>query len=209
MTNVRGQNHDAHIPESDLVSAANGELTAQRASEVRLHLDSCWNCRTRMKQLEEAITDFVCAHQDLLDPMLPSADGPRALLKAHLEQLASAPAPGLLDRLSDFLLHGNRLGWMGGAMAVFCGGLFILGVKQVTEQTYRLTPDPSITPGVIALVSEAELCATPEQVAHIIPASVGRQVFDHYGIERPKAKAYELDYLIAPELGGADDPRNF
>jgi len=38
---------------------------------------------------------------------------------------------------------------------------------------------------------------------------VGRQVFDHYGIDRPRPRDYELDYLIAPELGGADDPRNY
>ena len=43
----------------------------------------------------------------------------------------------------------------------------------------------------------------------VIPAGVGRQVFDHYGIDRPGARAYELDYLIAPELGGADDPKNY
>ena len=43
----------------------------------------------------------------------------------------------------------------------------------------------------------------------MISASVGRQVFDHYGIDRPKPRDYELDRLIAPELGGSDDPRNF
>ncbi|MGH9594234.1 MAG: hypothetical protein ACRD5L_14175, partial [Bryobacteraceae bacterium] len=42
-----------------------------------------------------------------------------------------------------------------------------------------------------------------------IPASMGRKVFEEYGIGNPGERAYELDYLIAPELGGSDDIRNF
>src|SRR3954470_17093250 len=85
------QNQNSHVPEQDLVMAANGELVPQRSGEVRQHLDSCWNCRTRMKQLEDAITGFVRAHQDSLESSLPPAEGPRALLKAQLAALAAAP----------------------------------------------------------------------------------------------------------------------
>jgi len=206
--NLPGENHNTHIPEPDLVMAANGELSSQRAAEVRCHLDSCWNCRTRMKQLEDAITGFVRAHQESMENALPPADCPRALLKAQLAQLAAAPAATRMDRFADYLQGGNRLGWVGGAMAAIALVLFFTGVKQVTDQTYRLTPDPQLTPGATLNVSTAEVCAAAE-TPHMIPASVGRQVFDHYGIDRPKPKAYEMDYLIAPELGGADDPRNF
>jgi len=38
---------------------------------------------------------------------------------------------------------------------------------------------------------------------------VGRKVFEEYGIRDPGQHAYELDYLIDPELGGSDDIRNF
>jgi hypothetical protein len=72
-----------------------------------------------------------------------------------------------------------------------------------------VVPDPVLTPGATAAISQEQLCQMPVNEARVIPASVGRLVFDHYGIDRPRPRDYELDYLIAPELGGADDPSNY
>jgi hypothetical protein len=35
-----------------------------------------------------------------------------------------------------------------------------------------------------------------------------RRVFEEYGIRNAQLDAYEVDYLITPELGGASDIRN-
>ena len=35
-----------------------------------------------------------------------------------------------------------------------------------------------------------------------------RKVFEMYGVTPPQPDAYEVDYLITPELGGATDIRN-
>jgi len=37
---------------------------------------------------------------------------------------------------------------------------------------------------------------------------VRKQVFQEYGIPGAKPEAYEVDYLVTPALGGADDLRN-
>jgi hypothetical protein len=42
----------------------------------------------------------------------------------------------------------------------------------------------------------------------IVPASLQRRVFEEYGISGAEPRAYEVDYLITPALGGADDIRN-
>jgi len=41
-----------------------------------------------------------------------------------------------------------------------------------------------------------------------VPVSLKRKVFEEYGVTPPQPDAYEVDYLITPELGGATDIRN-
>ena len=59
--------NEQHIPHSELVAATDGELSEQRAAEVREHLEACWKCRTEMKEIEESITEFVRAHQGAME----------------------------------------------------------------------------------------------------------------------------------------------
>jgi len=198
---------DQHISHSELVAVSDGELDANRAAQVHEHLAACWTCRTRAKEIEGAITDFVRAHQ--ATAVTPPVEAPRALLRARLAELAAQPAPSWRDRFADYFLVGNRVAYTAGAMAALTAVLFVVGVIQVTHQRFRVTPDPRLTPGVTVPISKAEVCQMSTSEVRVIPASVGRQVFDHYGIERPRPRDYELDYLIAPELGGADDPKNF
>jgi hypothetical protein len=198
-----------HVPLRDLIAAADGELGDRRVFEVRAHLASCWSCRARMREIEGATAEFVRLHQDTT--LLPPPGAARALFRARLAELAAAPPPpqNWRERLGDFFLPANRLALLGTSMAAITAVLFAIGVGQVTRQQFRLTPDPAITPGAARPVTVAELCASTERQPRVIPAAVGRRVFDRYGIERPRAGEYELDYLISPELGGADDPKNF
>jgi hypothetical protein len=106
-------------------------------------------------------------------------------------------------------MQNNRFAYVAGAMAAITAVLLVIGVVQVSRQRFRVMPDPSLTPGATAAISQEQVCDLGTSEVRIIPASVGRQVFDHYGIDRPQPRDYELDYLIAPELGGADDPRNY
>jgi hypothetical protein len=193
-----------HISEKDLLQAASGELSPSRASQVRDHLAVCWTCRTRSQEIENTITDIVRAYRDSADSHLPDAGGPRALLRARLAESGASPAA------PSGLFFGRRFAYLGGALAVILAVLYFARVRPDFDQQLRLTPDPHLTPGATVLLSAEDVCAgQPSSEARVIPASVGRQVFSRYGIDRPRPLAYELDYLIAPELGGADDPRNF
>jgi hypothetical protein len=42
----------------------------------------------------------------------------------------------------------------------------------------------------------------------IVSAALRKKVFQEYGIEKAEPRAYEVDYLVTPALGGADDIRN-
>lgn len=197
---------EQHVPHSELVAAADGELSEKRAAQVRGHLAACWQCRTRMKEIEDTIAQFVRVHQETASA--PPADAPRALLRARLAELAMQPPPGFRDRFADYFLAGNRFAYIGGAMALLTAVFFVTGVVQVSRQQFRTMPDPKLTPGAVLPVTAAEVCAGLEEPG-TIPASVGRLVFDRYGIDRPKPRDYELDRLISVDLGGSDDPQNF
>ena len=127
--------NEQHIPHSELVAAADGELSEQRAAEVREHLEACWTCRTEMKEIEESITEFVRAHQGSM--VLPSADGPRAMLKARMAEFTVEPPQGWRDRLADFLLAKNRFAYLGGGMAAIAAVMFVVGIIQVSDQQFR------------------------------------------------------------------------
>jgi hypothetical protein len=198
---------DQHIPHSELVAAADGELAAPRAAEVHEHLAACWTCRTHAKEIEDTIAEFVHAHQESV--ATGPIEAPRAMLRARLAELAMQPPPGWRDRFADYFMQGNRVAYVAGAMAGLTAILAVVGVIQVSRQQFRVVPDPKLTPGARAAVSQSQVCQMMPNETRVVPASVGRLVFDHYGIDRPGARAYELDYLIAPELGGADDPKNY
>lgn len=68
-------------------------------------------------------------------------------------------------------------------------------------------PNARLTPGSTVAVSLDQVCRADDE-PRIVPASLAQQVFREYGIRDPKPGAYEVDYLITPALGGADDLAN-
>jgi hypothetical protein len=57
-------------------------------------------------------------------------------------------------------------------------------------------------------MSPVELCGAPNVNNKAVPVALRRQVFAEYGINAAEPRAYEVDYLITPALGGADDIHN-
>jgi hypothetical protein len=70
-------------------------------------------------------------------------------------------------------------------------------------------PDRNLTPGASRTVQVSEVCsmAHEEVVAEVSP-SLKMQVLREYGIVNPRPREYEIDYLIAPGLGGKEDIHN-
>lgn len=195
---------NSHVSDHDLLQAADGELPARQVAKIRKHLTGCWTCRARMAELERVIASYMHVHRHRPDSSLPPADGARALLKAQMRQLAAEPA------VSRF--YGSRR-----LLAAACSVLILAGLGAVVLLSprppagpSRSIPDPRLTPGATLPVTRADVCSdgTTEAV-RLVPASVALQVFASYGIHEPQPGAYELDYLITPALGGADNIRNF
>ena len=79
---------DFHPRDEELLLTADGELSGRRATRVRAHLASCWDCRARMAEIEDTIADFARVYRRHFGPELPPIDGARAQLKTRLAELA-------------------------------------------------------------------------------------------------------------------------
>jgi hypothetical protein len=194
---------DSHITDQELLLAADGELPPARAGQVSAHLSECWPCRARKQELEQAIVDFIRLHREL-DPLLPPAAGPRDLLKARLSEMASVPQS-----------RGNRLfrlfDWKETAAALLFLAMVAIGYHFWSPlPVFRRisVPEPRLTPGAVAFVNRDQVCNSAWPKNRAVPTSVRRKVFEEYRISGAEPRAYEVDYLISPALGGADDIRN-
>ncbi len=201
-----------HLSDEELLRFADGEVSPRQIAEVNTHLASCWDCRTRLRQFEESIADFVRVHHDTLDSQLPPSAGPRALLKARLTESAIAARQGSwlpsLQRTSW-----GKLAYVGAALLTAVLGTAVvynsLSSSATGHGTVRAIPDPRLTPGAARAVSASDVCTVSySDDAQLLPASIQQRVLQEYGMAGAQAQGYELDYLISPQLGGTDDIRN-
>ncbi len=205
-----------HIPEQDLLLAADGELSPRRMKKVRQHLAACWACRARMDEIETSILEFVRIHQRSLNSQVAPPNAPRAVFQAKLAEAARTDPPGVAERLFAFCFSRQ-------VVVSFCVTLFLVlgfaawrlqknSVDLTPTTDYRMagmTPNPALTPGATQPLGKEDLCSvTWEDRAPDVPRPVALRVFESYGIRDPRPRAFELDYLITPELGGTNDVRN-
>jgi hypothetical protein len=201
---------ESHLSDQELLMAADGELSERDSRRVQLHLNACWPCRARKRELEGAISEFIRLHRQTFDPQVPPAAGPQALLKARLAQLAEK------QRIS-WLHWRPAISWRLSA-AVIAAAFGLAAISYFTFHTWVgrqagglvavTVPDPGLTPGAAVLASEKEICSESNTKNKIVPVALQRRVFDEYGIRPANPGAYEIDYLITPALGGADDIHN-
>ena len=204
---------DSHLSDEVLLSLADGELPVREVNEARAHLAACWDCRTRLGDLESTMGAFVHAHHSSLDPRLPPAEGPRALLRARLTESGSISP--LRRRLAIARFTLTRAAWRYALAALLLGAGILIGYRH-SQHGYslpalraRVFPNRVLTPGVVRPVQQKDVCMSDDNdPAWLIPASVQQDVLREYGITGSQTKDYQLDYLIPPSLGGTAEIQN-
>jgi hypothetical protein len=133
-------------------------------------------------------------------PALPPAAGPRALLKARLAHLETPPASP------------NHSWMLAAAACLLILTTLLLSRSTLTHPSHRLAiislPDSSLTPGAAVLAGRQAVCTETNTKNKAVPVALRRKVFAAYGLTDAEPRAYEVDYLITPALGGADDIHN-
>ncbi len=206
-------NEDLHPSDQDLLQLTDGELPTRRATQIRGHLAACWNCRRRMAEIEATILEFMQMHGETLDAQLPPIARPRAQLKARLAELTHGARPDRWMRLR-FALNTRFV-----ALVCALALLAVLGVRFLYRQIVRpestafayaiSLPNPSLTPGATTPVPMRDLCSmSHDDVVRAVPSTLQQTVLQEYGMRGASAANYEIDFLISPGLGGAQDLRN-
>jgi hypothetical protein len=206
---------DSHLSDEQLLLSLEGELPPGDESTVRGHLHACWKCRVRGQELEGAILDFVRIHQQVLDAKIPPAAGPRALLEARMARFSAA---GLYTdergRRTEWFTVSRSLSGAGAILGLLAFGLFLARSNTVRHRPVLMQtaivsiPDSRLTPGATVLESRRAVCAGSNTKNRAVSPAVQRKVFEEYGISGSDPRAYEVDYLVTPALGGSDDIHN-
>lgn len=208
---------ESHPSDQELVTVAEGELSSRRSVALREHLASCRPCRARMDQIEAAILDFVHLQDSELESKIPPISGPRALLRAQLsaaaeesEQSFGALVLGYFRIQRSYRLAcAAVLGGLVVALALGFGSLVSPGGPRLQRLEIAAVPKPQLTPGATVPVTRQQICGSSSfSQGPLVPPSLQQQVFRAYGITNPRPGAYEIDYLITPDLGGAANIRN-
>ena len=203
-------NQTSHLSDEELLLWIDGELRWRRAAKVRVHLSACWNCRSRMAQIETTIHEFMHLHQSSI-PELPPSAGPRALLKARLAELARAE--------NEIPHHPERrvpTAWVAAAsclLVLVMTGIFLHyhtgRFKPGTNSNASSLPDPHLTPGATITVAINDLCSKPhDEVVRSVPIALQETVLREYSLPPSRKQNFEIDFLISPGLGGAENIRN-
>jgi hypothetical protein len=208
---------DFHPGDEELLMAADGELSARRATRVRAHLSACWDCRARTAEIEDTVADFARVHRRLFGPELPPIDGAHAQLKARLAELAARPRADSWPWFFRFAPATRVAAYIFVAVltTAVISKLFVRHPAMSTLHSaviafeLEVVPNRSLTPGAARQVAVRDVCEMAhEEVVKAVPAALRQRVFQEYGIANADAGNYEVDYLITPGLGGVEDIRN-
>lgn len=202
------EQQNSHLSDEELLLELDGEAPPQGSKRVRMHLAACWECRSRRHELEAAISEFTRFHLREFESHLPSSAGPRALLKAQLSKLSAEERKGNLASLTAQRQY--RLLWTTASIAIALTGLLLLGVflRKPAAAAVVSAPDVRLTPGATVLADRQTICRFANIKNKTVPVALRKKVFEEYGIRGAEPSFYEVDYLVTPALGGADDIRN-
>ena len=82
-----------HLQDEDLIAYLDGEMARDEQDKARVHLESCWGCRSRLHAVQGSIESFLAVRQEsLLPPELPPSGPTVEQFRNRLSLHISAPA---------------------------------------------------------------------------------------------------------------------
>lgn len=194
-----------HLTDVDLVRLLDGEAHDDGPA-LAAHVEGCDRCRQRHDALAAAMGDALGALRNADDADAREHAHARAALAAQLA-LESSARPGLRRvRLAASLAR-----WSTAAAAI--------AAVLLTARALRSRPAPApidrnalpiaaLTPGATSDLTVDDLCHGPARGPEPADPAVRQAILRDYGMSGVPDSDYELDYLITPALGGANDRHN-
>ena len=103
-------NPEARHPDPiDLLRSLDGELEPRQARRIRQHLETCWECRTAVDELQETVAACVRYRKNVLHTNLPSPPAPWMDIYSAFSRMDAAPGRvSFFQRALAALRQGNR-----------------------------------------------------------------------------------------------------
>jgi hypothetical protein len=110
-----------HSEEEAMLKYADGELSGREAGEIRSHLESCWECRAALEELQNTVSQCVSYRKNVLQKHLPPPPAPWTDIYQRFAEIDAVVArPSFLDRAAQVLrwpMH-NAKKWVPVAVAL-------------------------------------------------------------------------------------------
>jgi hypothetical protein len=197
----------SHLSDEELLLELDGEASPGASRRIQAHLAACWECRSRRHNLESAITEFTRFHLREFGSDLPPSEGPPALLQSQIARPSADEANGSFW-LGLLRRRGLSLAAAGLGIVLAAVLLIEIVLQKPAAAAVVSAPDARLTPGATVLADKQTICRFANVKNKAVPAALRKKVFEEYGIRGAQPKFYEVDYLVTPALGGADDIRN-
>jgi hypothetical protein len=124
----------SHPPQEQLLQLSDGELTVGEAAAVRSHLEQCWQCRSRLDEMEAGIADYMRYEEEVLKPLLPGPPRPWADLDRRLDELDAASVKQASTPSGHLGFRWLRWPeWFAAATAVTLAALMVWRFERVPE----------------------------------------------------------------------------
>ncbi len=204
---------NTHIADTTLLLLLDGDLPGRKLRRVQQHLSICSDCRMRRHLLME-VNEQV--RSDDSGVLMAPAIGARERLARSLEQQAQAAGLRGVDRFGRWaVVQPTMLLRAGCVFALIAAAIvwrpFDLPLQDLMAAYEESGPKPNhaLTPGSATPAALNELCGLSDfDLDPRVSPEKQRAVFRAYGLNERAARAYQVDYLINPQLGGNDDLEN-
>ena len=204
---------DGHLRGETLLLLQEGELDPADLERAEQHLHGCPLCMERL-----ALARAAEVHLPKAQAPLPAAAAARQRLLTTLQAAGTQRESTTLLRLAEHarsFLQPPMLFRVGAVLALL---VVAATFRQVTRPLQELMgayedtgpePDHALTPGSALPMTAREVCqrTDADQDPPVAP-DVKRAVFRAYRMSDRTARAYQVDYLINPQLGGDNTLRN-
>jgi hypothetical protein len=204
-----------HPTDEQLLRAIDEAADESPSRRVSAHLAACALCRQRQDALKHVILRTVTALRS--DPSGRSADwhANRAQLERRLAAEVARRRPGIVRQAR--VTAGAVARWSTAVVLIVAVVITTRALRSRSEATTHRASAPierdalpiaALTPGATIDLTLEQLCRGEHPGVEPADPGVRRRILKDYGMAEVAQHEYELDYLITPELGGANDRRN-
>jgi hypothetical protein len=193
---------NTHLADATLLLLLEGDLRGRALRRAQRHLSTCSECRMRRFALMELNAQVSTGH-----PQVTATPAARDRLAAQLSNEvlrteSGGPARLLWLQTPTFFRVGAVVALLALAVAWRQFDLPLQDRMAAYEETGP-EPNHALTPGSADPVALNELCGLSDtDLDPRLSPEIERAVFLAYGISERAARAYQVDYLINPQLGG-------